>query len=261
MNPYTSLWAGVHEGDGPRTVHLVLLDNGRSVALSDEVGRSASRSTSPTSWSTSGRVMSLLERALPLARFRIRWLLGLVGGWAQERAVPAEPEVPRAYRRSSVANLEQVREMLVDRLVDYRAAVHSASEDCLSEVLAELISGPVVLPPGLPRAWLPELSEVADPREASCVIASSTVSCAETGTIILTGRPDEGRREISLIPDHHICLVPASSVVELFPEAWSRVTPDGPITMISGPSATSDIELERVEGVHGPRRLDVVIVD
>jgi len=99
--------------------------------------------------------------------------------------------------------------------------------------------------------------------DAACVITSSTVSCAETGTIFLTGRADEGRRELSLIPDHHICIVPAGTIVELFPEAWERVASvglEGPITMISGPSATSDIELERVEGVHGPRRLDVVIL-
>ncbi|MDO5512427.1 LUD domain-containing protein [Corynebacterium sp.] len=176
---------------------------------------------------------------------------------------PAAPEVPRAYRRRSSSGAAQVREMLVDRLVDYRAGVHSASVAELPDVLAGLVEGPVVLPSGLDRGWLPEVEEVVDPLAAACVITSSTVACAETGTIILTGRADEGHRALSLIPDHHICLVPAETIVELFPEAWERVADaglDGPITMISGPSATSDIELERVEGVHGPRRLDVVIV-
>ena len=176
---------------------------------------------------------------------------------------PVAPEVPRTYRRQSAAGADEIREMLVDRLVDYRASVHSASVAELPALLDSLISGPVVLPDGLDPQWLPLAEEVADPLEAACVVTSSTVSCAETGTIILTGQPAEGRREISLIPDHHICIVPAETIVELFPEAWERVAAaglDGPITMISGPSATSDIELERVEGVHGPRRLDVVIL-
>lgn len=176
---------------------------------------------------------------------------------------PVAPEVPRAYRRTSTRGASEVREMLVDRLEDYKAGVHEASVAGLPALLDGLISGPVILPDGLDPNWLPLAEEVTDPLEAACVITSSTVSCAETGTIFLTGRADEGRRELSLIPDHHICIVPADSVVELFPEAWARVASvglEGPITMISGPSATSDIELERVEGVHGPRRLDVVIL-
>ncbi|AJE31926.1 hypothetical protein B842_00330 [Corynebacterium humireducens NBRC 106098 = DSM 45392] len=176
---------------------------------------------------------------------------------------PAAPEVPRAYRRTSVRDASEVREMLVDRLEDYRATVHSATVESLPTLLDGLVTGPVILPDGLDPIWLPLAEEVTDPLDAACVITSSTVSCAETGTIFLTGRADEGRRELSLIPDHHICIVPAGTIVELFPEAWERVASvglEGPITMISGPSATSDIELERVEGVHGPRRLDVVIL-
>ena len=86
------------------------------------------------------------------------------------------------------------------------------------------------------------------------------VSVAETGTIILDGSPDQGRRAISLVPDHHVCVVPVVHIVRLLPEALAALDGTRPLTWISGPSATSDIELERVEGVHGPRHLDVIIV-
>ena len=177
---------------------------------------------------------------------------------------PEAPTIPRAYRRSTDADPAAVRAKLIGRLEDYRASVYEAKWGELREVLAGLIDGKAVVPDGIERSWLPAIEEVEDPLEAACVVTSSTVSCAETGTIILTAQPAEGRRALSLIPDHHICLVPADTIVDIFPEAWQRVAAAGsagPITMISGPSATSDIELERVEGVHGPRVLDVVIVD
>ncbi|HRO94982.1 LUD domain-containing protein, partial [Citricoccus sp.] len=170
-------------------------------------------------------------------------------------------------------------EMLEDRLVDYKATVHHESVETLPGRIDELLgsSARYVVPTGLEASWLPadtdtrqavwestdERGRVLGVRELNAVdavVTSSTVTCAETGTIFLTARSDEGRRAISLVPDHHICVVPAASVVELIPEALARVEPTAPITMISGPSATSDIELERVEGVHGPRRLDVILL-
>lgn len=194
---------------------------------------------------------------------------------------PVVPEVGRTYRRSSDRPRAEVIEMLEDRLLDYKAAVYRERPASLSDRIAQLlgVSARYVVPAGLDTAWLPEdaagraaLVDPNDARDASAlgvrelnavdaVVTSSTVSCAETGTIFLTGRPDEGRRAISLVPDHHICVVPLDSVVELVPEALARVEPTAPITMISGPSATSDIELERVEGVHGPRQLDVILLD
>lgn len=199
---------------------------------------------------------------------------------------PRPEPVERTYRRASQASREQVIDQLVDRLEDYRATVHRETAETVSARVGELLSGAssYVVPAGLDPAWLPDdgrsphvrrLTEStvgsADAEEGtvlttreldevSAVVTSSTVSCSETGTIFLSGRPDEGRRAISLVPDHHVCIVPVETVVELIPEALARLEPTAPVTMISGPSATSDIELERVEGVHGPRRLDVILL-
>ncbi|MHC5560866.1 LutC/YkgG family protein [Kocuria sp. U4B] len=193
---------------------------------------------------------------------------------------PSVPEVPRDYRVCSDRPRAEVVEMLEDRLLDYKAGVHHETAASLPGRIAQLLgaSARYVVPAGLNPSWLPEDTAarraIVDPDDArqpaalgvrelnavDAVVTSSTVSCAETGTIFLTGRPEEGRRAITLVPDHHICVVPLASVVELVPEALARITPTAPVTMISGPSATSDIELERVEGVHGPRRLDVILL-
>jgi len=183
---------------------------------------------------------------------------------------PASPTIPRTYRRSSALGRDEILDMLEDRLVDYRAGVYRETAETLPGRVAALLGdgARVVIPAGLPGGWVPASVEgvvdtqlsVRELDALDAVLTSSTVTCAETGTIVLTAREDEGRRAISLVPDHHICVVPADSVVELFPEALARVEPTAPITMISGPSATSDIELERVEGVHGPRTLDVIIL-
>ena len=183
---------------------------------------------------------------------------------------PASPTIPRTYRRSSALGREEILDMLEDRLVDYKAGVYRETAETLPDRVAALLreGARVVVPAGLPEGWVPaSVDGVVDTQlgvreldTVDAVLTSSTATCAETGTIFLTAREDEGRRAISLVPDHHICVVPADSVVELFPEALARVEPTAPITMISGPSATSDIELERVEGVHGPRTLDVIIL-
>lgn len=186
---------------------------------------------------------------------------------------PVAPEAPRAYRRTSSLPHDEVVDMLEDRLVDYKANVYRENAESLPARIADLLGDSVtILPDGFNESWLPEgLSVVRDRNDdgapltaleldaLGAVLTSSTVSCAETGTIFLNGAADEGRRALSLVPDHHLCVVPLDSVVELIPEAFERVNHERPITMISGPSATSDIELERVEGVHGPRRLDVIL--
>ncbi len=193
---------------------------------------------------------------------------------------PVVPETPRAYRRTSELPREEIVEMLEDRLLDYKANVFRETAESVAERIATQLgaSARYVIPEGFDTAFLPEdtaarrvIMDPNDARKASAlsvrelnqvdaVVTSSTVSCAQTGTIFLSGRPDEGRRAITLVPDHHICIVPLDSIVELVPEAMARVEPTAPTTMISGPSATSDIELERVEGVHGPRTLDVILL-
>ena len=173
------------------------------------------------------------------------------------------PAIPRDYRRGSA---EVDLELLVERLVDYKAVVHRASS--VSSAIAGIVpSGTVVVPPGLPLEWLPDgVTPLVDTgldagqiAATDGVVTGAAVAVVETGTIVLDASPDQGRRIISLLPDLHICVVRPDQVVASVPEAIARLDPRRPLTWISGPSATSDIELNRVEGVHGPRRLHVII--
>lgn len=179
---------------------------------------------------------------------------------------------------------ERSRKEVVDQFVEYveeyRASVTRVSEPELAESigrkLAERNSAKVVIPFDLPDSWMAE--EIAWVRdlpvrplthaeldEIEAVVTGSAVSIAETGTVVLDGGFAQGRRALTLIPDHHVCVVFADQVVDSVPEAVSKlessVSAGQPLTMISGPSATSDIELSRVEGVHGPRKLDIILVE
>lgn len=191
--------------------------------------------------------------------------------------------VEREYRtRGPLAvGSDEAVEMLVDRLVDYRATVHHATDDAaVARVVAEIVHGlprasSIVVPSGIDRSWLAALPTsvevLVDSREhpmtaleldeVDAVVTASSVSVADTGTIVLDGEPDQGRRAVTLVPDVHVCVVRRDQVVETVPEGVAILAahPDRPQTWISGPSATSDIELSRVEGVHGPRTLHVVI--
>ena len=185
---------------------------------------------------------------------------------------PNPVPIPRDYHRSGTlgAGSRELLDLLVDRLVDYKATVVESSADgvpaAIRDALADAgVTGRVVVPPGLPEGWYPD--GVADTEFTSyeldgfaAVVTASAASCAQTGTIALDGSPDQGRRAITLVPDVHVCVVRADQVVETVPELIARLEPTRPTTFISGPSATSDIELERVEGVHGPRTLIVVLV-
>ena len=189
---------------------------------------------------------------------------------ANAAARPTPGEIPRDYRRSGAhpPGAPELVELLRDRLVDYRATVVDATPHDVAAVVAVALAdveGPVLVPPGLADGWCPD--GVPDrgftPTELdrfAAVVTGCAAACAETGTIALDGSADQGRRAITLVPDIHVCVVRAEQVVHTVPELLAALTPDRPLTFISGPSATSDIELERVEGVHGPRTLVVVLV-
>jgi L-lactate dehydrogenase complex protein LldG len=166
--------------------------------------------------------------------------------------------------------------LLTDRLLDYRATVRHCAPDDVAVALADLLAGvpELVVPPGLPGDWLTAYPGIvrrdgARPLTVAeldvpglAVLTGCAVAVAETGTLLLDAGPDQGRRLLTLVPDHHVCVVRRAQVVAGVSEALRRLDdPTRPLTLISGPSATSDIELNRVEGVHGPRRLEVLLVD
>ncbi|MEE1742805.1 LUD domain-containing protein [Streptomyces sp. BE147] len=181
--------------------------------------------------------------------------------------------IPRDYRTGRTLPDDVRLALFTDRLVDYKARVHPCTADRTADVLAEVLrehgAHRIGVPAGLDARWLAAFDGEVQQDSAGIpapsldtldgVVTASAVSCAETGTIFLDGSPDQGRRALSLVPDLHVCVVDLSSVEAGVPEAVARLVPERPTTLISGPSATSDIELERVEGVHGPRTLAVVI--
>jgi len=184
--------------------------------------------------------------------------------------------IERTYlREHGHRTVEETTELLAENLADYRAIVHRCAPDDLAATLTGMLAArgakTVLVPPGLDPSWLVEADaeQVPDRPESTpheldridSVVTACAVAVAETGTIVLDGGPDQGRRRITLVPDHHICVVQVpEQVVSSVPQALERLDPVRPLTWISGPSATSDIELDRVEGVHGPRTLEVVLV-
>ena len=158
-----------------------------------------------------------------------------------------------------------VLDLFVERVEDYRAKVVRCAPDEVEERIAAALDGArAVVPPEL--GWQVENAVVdtglsaLELDEIDAVVTAAAVGIAETGTVVLDHGPDQGRRALSLVPDLHVCVVRADQVVPGVPDAVGRLDPARPQTWISGPSATSDIELNRVEGVHGPRRLVVVLV-
>ncbi len=189
------------------------------------------------------------------------------------------PPVPRAYERAGTheAGSDHVLELLIDRLIDYKAEVSVITAGELASAVDTALSSAasVVVPAGLvaeARAGAarggrtvvidgrPQALTAGELDSIDAVVTAATVAIAVTGTIVLSGGEDEGRRAISLVPDLLVVVLHVAQIVETVPDGLRRLEPTAPLTMISGPSATSDIELSRVEGVHGPRTLRVLIV-
>ena len=201
-------------------------------------------------------------------------ILNRIAAAQKQAGLPEHVEIPREYQKEGTLNADELREMLVDRLEDYKADVHVTDESGLNSTLVDILKergcSNVVYAPGMDAGLLDGFEgtitpddNAKDPREldaVDAVVTESHVTSAQTGTIVLESNETCGRRALTLVPDRHVCIVRKDQIVYGVPEMVSRMNPERPATWISGPSATSDIELSRVEGVHGPRDLIVVIV-
>jgi L-lactate dehydrogenase complex protein LldG len=184
----------------------------------------------------------------------------------------ALPEVPRSYRRADDIPAEGVVDRFCERVAEYRATVTRVAAADLADTVSEMCRGRrIAVPAGGPDVLRGVEVVVDDPPLSAQaldaldgVLTGCALAIAETGTIVLDGGQRSGRRALTLVPDWHICIVEESAVVAGVPDAVAALAEAAvegrPITLVSGPSATSDIELDRVEGVHGPRTLDVVVV-
>ena len=188
------------------------------------------------------------------------------------------PQAPRGYRVAGTRSPEDVVALFCARVADYRAEVVRVPAGSVAgeveRVLAAHGATRVGVPAGLRDEWRPqgctlvaeETLDTAGFDTLDGALTGSTAGIAETGTIVLACGSEEGRRALTLVPDLHVCVVERGDIVELVPEAMRRVgelerAERRPQTLVSGPSATSDIELSRVEGVHGPRRLVVIVAE
>ncbi len=194
--------------------------------------------------------------------------------------VPTDTPIPRDYRRVDTDSAAERIDAFAERVAEYRATVQRVQSADLPGAIAAACARRgvhrLVVPDDIPPDWIPDgivllrddptlpVSGSFDPGDG--VLTGCALGIAQTGTIVLDSGPLQGRRLLTLLPDYHLCVVRADQVVGLVPEAVTHLQavanrPDRPITWISGPSATSDIELNRVEGVHGPRTLEVLLVE
>lgn len=204
-------------------------------------------------------------------------ILARIASAQKSAGLPDHVDVPREYQTVGTLGTEDLRDMLIDRLEDYKADVKVTEEADLPQAIADVLADrgctDVRYAEGMDAGLLAPFvaaggqatpdDPASDPRAldaVDAVVTESHVTSAQTGTIVLESGPLCGRRALTLVPDRHVCIVRRGSVVYGVPEMVSRINPDRPATWVSGPSATSDIELSRVEGVHGPRDLIVIIV-
>ena len=204
---------------------------------------------------------------------RVRAALAGAGPGPPASAPTSTAAIAREYRQAGrVVDREALTTRFCERAGEYRARVHRTGAASLDDLVAGLLVGRrVLVAPAAPCAAVgyeaiadaPPLT-VRELGAADAVLTGCALAVAETGTIVLDGTAACGRRALTLVADHHVCVVRAAQIVADVPDAIAVMRRTGaerrPITLVSGPSATSDIELERVEGVHGPRRLDVVVV-
>jgi L-lactate dehydrogenase complex protein LldG len=194
-------------------------------------------------------------------------------------AAPQQP-VPRDYDCNSSQTADKTLALFEERLRDYDARVFPVLREEIAARAAEILSAShrrrIAVPAGLPVAWqgagvewvIDETGDEIADHELSFdvlnavdgVMTVATAGVAISGSIVLQHGPAEGRRVLTLLPDYHLCIVEASQVVETLPEAFTRLDPTRPVTFFSGPSATADIEMTRIKGVHGPRFLDVLLI-
>ncbi len=216
--------------------------------------------------------MSDDARTAVLDRIRAAWKDRLP---ATPAAVSADWEaLPREYDQLPRLTIEARLHMLEDRLRDYDAEVTRVADHEVAGAIASVLAAhgnpPTLMPRGLPEHWIPVDSSITvdngfSPRQLDhykCVITGATTAIADTGSLVLQGVPGQGRRAATLVPDFHLCLARVKDVVENVPQAFALIasTSTLPITFVSGPSATADIEMARIKGVHGPRFLHVLLV-
>jgi L-lactate dehydrogenase complex protein LldG len=195
---------------------------------------------------------------------------------ANLRAAAPQQPIPRDYDCSTSQTADKTLALFEERLRDYDARIFPVRREEIAAKAAEILNAShrrrIAVPAGLPAAWQTAgvewiLDGTADLElsfdvlnAVDGVMTAATVGVAVSGSIVLQHGPAEGRRVLTLLPDYHLCVVEATQVVETLPEAFARLDPIRPVTFISGPSATADIEMTRIKGVHGPRFLDVLLI-
>ena len=208
---------------------------------------------------------SAILASIRSANGRVTDLASADVGWEQ---------IPRTYQQSSPLSHQGKVDLLTERLVDYNATVVPCTQAEVPSAVRNALdhhgARRVLIPPDLPTHILPDGFEIAtdgglSPAELDRFDAAVTLGAlaiAETGTIILEGVAGQGRRATTLVPDVHICILNAADVVTTVPEAFARLAPAAtlPLTLFSGPSATADIEMTRIKGVHGPRQLHILLL-